>query len=238
MREGAAVAIDRWCAALAVGEEKAVRCLGGCVEEARIPANIRRRMGPMERMMARCALGVMGDLPAAEIILCSRYGNVDMLVSLLRSISQSETLSPMAFSLSVHNAAAGLLGQIRGDRTGHTALAAGRETLLAGLIEGYARLATDPRCPVALLFGDWPLPEIYERFTDLECGGTAMAWLMRPRPGGTDRAQWLEPVGADDRAEPIEGAEVLARRLVSALESGSDLVFRGRYGPAWRLAGR
>lgn len=231
-----AIVIEGWSGAVVDEHTKTLLCLGDCVEEARIPANLRRRMGPMERLMARCALGILRERPAAEIILCSRYGNVDMLVSLLRSIAKQEPLSPMAFSLAVHNAAAGLLGQMRGDRTGHTALAAGRETLFAGLIEGYARLATASEWPVALVFGDWPLPDIYERFTDLECGGTVMAWLMRRRTEEADDSPSLRPVPLSADAERIEGAEVLARRLISVLESGSDLVFRGKYGPTWRLA--
>ncbi len=236
MSKEPAIVIDGWSGAIVDEHRETLRCLGGCVEEARIPANLRRRMGPMERLMARCALGVLQETPAAEIMLCSRYGNVGTLVSLLRSIAKQEPLSPMAFSHAVHNAAAGLLGQIRGDRTGHTALAAGRETLFAGLIEGYARLATASECPVALVFGDWPLPEIYEQFTDLECGGTAMALLMRRRTEEADYSPSLRPAPLSADAERIEGAEVLARRLISVLESGSDLVFRGKYGPAWRLA--
>lgn len=230
------IAIDRWSAALVDGESNAPRCLGNCIDETRIPANLRRRMGPMERLMARCALGILGELPAAEIILCSRYGNINLLVSLLRSIAEHEPLSPMSFSLAVHNAAAGLLGQIRGDRTGHTALAAGRDTLLAGLMEAYARLATDAEWPVAVVFGDWPFPEIYQPFTDLECGGTALAFLMRRRASKPAHAPSLRPLPVAAPAERFEGAEILARRLVSVLGSGSSLDFRGMHGPAWRLA--
>ncbi len=227
--------IDGWSAAFIDDESNTLRRLGGCVEEAAIPANLRRRMGPLERLMAQCALGVLRDLPAAEIILCSRYGNVELLVSLLRSISKREPLSPMAFSLAVHNAAAGLLGQMRGDRTAHTALAAGRDTLLAGLIDGYARLATDCERPVALVFGDWPLPEIYRRYMDLECGGTAMAMLICRRMPSSHFAPSLQPLRDPTGAERIDGAEVLARRLISALVSGSNLIFRGQSGPAWKL---
>ncbi len=232
-----AIAIDQWSGAFVNEQSKTVHRLGCCVEEASIPAKLRRRMGPMERLMAQCALGVLSDLPAAEIVLCSRYGNVDMLASLLRSISEHEPLSPMAFSLAVHNAAAGLLGQIRNDRTAHTALAAGRETLFSGLTDAYARLATDCERPIALVFGDWPLPKIYRRFTDLECGGTAMAFLMRRPMPGSHCAPYLRPLWNDAEAEQIEGAEILARRLVSVLQSESELIFQGRHSPAWKLAG-
>ncbi len=229
------IVIERWAAAVIDAASKALRCSGDCAEEAEIPTGRRRRMGPMERLMARCALGVLREEPAAEIILCSRYGNVEALASLLGSIAAKEPLSPMTFSLSVHNAAAGLVEQIRGDRTGHTALAAGRDTLTAGLIEAYARLATAPDRPVALVFGDWPLPEIYAPFKELECGGTAMAWLMRPRTPRLVDYPSLRPIPVPADADPIEGAKVLARTLIAVLESKANLVFRGTRGPAWRL---
>lgn len=230
-----AIVIDAWSAAFFDDESNTLRRLGKCAEEARIPANLRRRMGPLERLMSQCALGVLCDLPAAEIILCSRYGNVDVLESLLRSIAKREPLSPMAFSLAVHNAAAGMLGQMRGDRTAHTAVAAGRDSLLVGLIDGYARLSTNSTRPVVLVFGDWPLPEIYRRYTDLECGGTAMALLIGRQMPDSLSAPSLQPLQDAANAERIEGAEVLARRLTSALASGSGLIFRGRNGPAWKL---
>ena len=236
MTDRPAIVIERWAAAFVDETNKALHCSGDCAEEAEIPAGRRRRMGPMERLMARCVLGVLSEEPAAEIILCSRYGNVEALEALLRSISAKEPLSPMTFSLSVHNAAAGLVEQIRGDRTGHTALAAGRDTLTAGLIEAYACLATAPDRPVALVFGDWPLPEIYAPFKELECGGTAMAWLMRPQTRRSDNCPSLRPIPVAADADLIEGAEVLARTLIAALESRANLVFRGTRGPAWRLA--
>jgi hypothetical protein len=235
MTDRPAIVIERWAAAFIDKASEALHCSGDCAKEAEIPAGRRRRMGPMERLMARCVLGVLREQPAAEIILCSRYGNVAALASLLRSIAAKEPLSPMTFSLSVHNATAGLLEQIRGDRTGHTALAAGRDTLTAGLSEAYACLATAPDRPVALVFGDWPLPEIYTPFKALECGGTAMAWLMRPQTPYSPNHPCLRPIPAPADADPIEGAEVMARTLIAVLESSADLVFRGTRGPAWRL---
>jgi len=235
MTDRPAIVIEHWAAAVIYEASKVLHCLGDCAEEAAIPAGRRRRMGPMERLMARCALGVLREEPAAEIILCSRYGNVEALESLLRSISAREPLSPMTFSLSVHNAAAGLVEQIRGDHTGHTALAAGRDTLTAGLIEAYACLATAPGRPIALVFGDWPLPEIYTRFKELECGGTAMAWLMRPRTSRSADYPTLRLIPAPAAGDLIGGAEVLARTLIAVLESRASLAFRGTRGPAWRL---
>lgn len=235
MGDKPSIVIQRWAAAIVDGGVKTIRSSGDCAEEREIPATHRRRMGPMERLMARCVLGVLREERVVETILCSRYGNMEALQSLLRSISAGEPLSPMTFSLSVHNATAGLIEQIRGDRTGHTALAAGRDTVTAGLMEAYASLVTVPDRPVALVFGDWPLPEIYAPFKALECGGTAMTWLMRPRTSSSADYPSLRPIPVSAEADPIESAEVLARTLIAALESRKSLAFRGNRGPAWRL---
>jgi len=147
-------------------------------------------MGQLERLVVRCTLGVLTGEPTAELIFCSRYGNVETLSSLLRSIAEKQLMSPMAFSGSVHNAAPGLVGQIRKERLSHTALAAGARTFAAGLIEGYARLVSDGCHDVTLTFADLLLPELYRDFEEETVPGLAMA--IR-----------LELAGENDDASPI-----------------------------------
>ena len=164
--------------------------------EEKIPSAVRRRMGRLERLAVRCTLGVLeGHPPTDELIFCSRYGNVETLCSLLRSIAAREPVSPMAFSGSVHNAAAGLVGQIRKERFNHTAISAGRGTFAAGLIESYARLATDECRDVTLIFAELMLPTIYREFTDEDAFSLAFALRLgladqsgaaiAPKPGGS-----------------------------------------------------
>ena len=128
-------------------------------------------MGRLERLAVRCALGVLAGAPTGELVFCSRHGNAETLSALLRGICEKELMSPMAFSGSVHNAAPGLVGQIRKERISHTALAAGSHTFEAGLIESYARLVTDECGDVTLAFADLVLPELYRAFEDdVPCG--------------------------------------------------------------------
>ncbi len=135
-------------------------------------------MGRLERLAVRCTLSVLGDQPTAELIFCSRYGNLETLTSLLRSVADSQPMSPMAFSGSVHNAAPGLVGQIRKECLSHTALAAGPTTLAAGLIESYARLIANECRDVTLTFADLALPDPYREF-EQECEpGLAMAMRL------------------------------------------------------------
>jgi len=166
----------RWAAIVVAADTGAQENFGNPASEDAIPPAIRRRMGRLERLAVRCTLGVLdGKGSTDELIYCSRHGNVETLALLLRSIAAREPMSPMAFSGSVHNAAPGLVGQIRNERLSHTALAAGSRTFGAGLVESYARLATDECCDVTLTFADVPLPEPFAQFEVEDVPGVAIA---------------------------------------------------------------
>lgn len=163
--------VGRWAFVLANGEACGTPC-----DEQHIPSALRRRMGRFERLAVRCTLGVLEEGPPTdELIFCSRYGNLETVASLLRSIWVREPVSPMAFSGSVHNTAPGLVGQIRKERINHTAIAAGRNSFAAGLIESYARLTSCDCRDVTFAFADVGLPEIYREFEDSDHLGVAVA---------------------------------------------------------------
>jgi len=88
-------------------------------------------------------------------------------------------MSPMQFAGSVHNAAPGLVGQIRKERLSHTAIAAGPDTLRAGLLEGAIRLMSGQESDVTLMFADMALPGFYLEFGDEDVPGVAMALRLQ-----------------------------------------------------------
>jgi hypothetical protein len=167
--------VVNWAAILVSDIDGSQQSFGHAAEEDAIPSAVRRRMGRLERLAVRCAFGVLDDRPTGEMVFCSRYGNVETLASLLRGITNGQLMSPMAFSCSVHNATPGFVGQIRKERIGHTALAAGPNTFTAGLIESYARLVADDCQDVTLIFADVALPEPYDEFEEEDAPGLAMA---------------------------------------------------------------
>lgn len=235
-----AVCVVRWSAAVCDRAGERPTLFGHCADEAAIPPAYRRRMGMMERIVARCALGLLTDAERTEIVLCSRFGNLGTLIALLQALSNGEPVSPMAFSGSVHNVLAGVLGQIRGDRSAHTAVACGRDTLTAGIVEAWCKLAVDPLHPLILVFGDEPLPAAYHRFADAddEGGTTVLAMLLRSgmSPGISEQpTHILEPVGQHQAAAPGDGSHRLARRVILHLQTGTPLTFRGPHGPGWRI---
>ena len=80
------------------------------------------------------------------------------------SLAAKSEVSPADFSLSVHHALAGLLSIATGNRQGHTAVAAGPDSFLYGLLEAAACLAEAPGRTVVLVYHDDPLPTPYDRF--------------------------------------------------------------------------
>jgi hypothetical protein len=166
--------IGKWAVISGNGESS-----GTPGSEEKIPSALRRRMGPLERLAVRCTLGVLEGSPSTdELIYCSRYGSVETLCALLRSIAVREPVSPMAFSASVHNAVPGLVGQVRQERFNYTAISAGRSTFSAGLIECCARLATEECRDVTLVLADMMLPAPYCEFAEKDASNLAVAMRL------------------------------------------------------------
>jgi beta-ketoacyl synthase-like protein len=178
--------------------------------EAAIPPALRRRMGRLERLAARCALGVLETAKPDELIFCSRYGNIETMSALLQGMAEGQMMSPMAFSGSVHNATPGLIGQIRHERLAHTAVAAGLNTLIAGVAEACARLAQDECSNVVVIFADLPLPDHFHEFEDEALPGLALAMRME-----------LTSAGADNEIVVIEPGRRGALAVLERLKQGA-----------------
>lgn len=129
----------------------------------RLPALTRRRLSPL----GRNALGAASTLPAldtARYIFSSRHGEFSRTQTILHTIAAAEALSPTDFSMSVHHALTGILSIIHHNHAGHTAIAAGAESLCFAMIEAAACMAENPAQPVLLLHYDDALADEYAAF--------------------------------------------------------------------------
>lgn len=159
------LAVVQWAGISGYGEPRTLS-VTRATDEGAIPVRFRRRLGRLERLAVRCALGVLKGEPTDELIFCSRYGNLETLLTLLGSLAAHDLLSPTAFSGSVHNATPGHIGQILNERLSHTAVAGGARTLAAGLIEAYARLVCDSCSSVTVIYADLALPPVFNELSD------------------------------------------------------------------------
>ena len=185
---------------------------------AAVAPMLRRRFAPLGRLAAQAALDLAACLPgsaAAKVpddadladnptVYASRYGETGRCLELLADQARGDALSPTAFGLSVHNAIGAMIALTRGDRRNSSAIAAGRATAAAGVVEAVA-LLDDGAASASLVVYDSPLPGGYTEFEDEPAAHFAWAWRLR-RPRAGERALHLE-WRADDRADVATTAQ-------------------------------
>lgn len=231
-------AVGRW-SAWAPGRETqaAWRTWAGAppagVEEAPpapLPMMLRRRATPLGQKLIGVALACGEAVGRARYVLASRHGELRRTLGILDSLEAGELPSPAEFSMSVHHGLAGLLSIHTGNRAGHTALAAGVDSFGFGLLEAAATLAERPDEPVLLLYGDDPLPDLYDRFGGADDAGLPMVCALLLE-AGDDIAFRMTPHRGETAASPSAASDFLRFLLA---EEGEATSFGGRMSWTWR----
>jgi len=180
-------------------------------ELSEVPAMQRRRIDRIGRMAMQAAWWCTGDDRAGvPLVFASRHGDVQRSCDLLKQLAEAEPMSPTQFGLSVHNAIAALYSIVRGERGNYLALAAGRVTAEAALVEA-AGLLADGAPEVQVVVYEAPLPAIHAAFGDEP--DACYAWSWRVRAAGTGEARlsltWEADVGGVDDASLPAGLDAL-----------------------------
>jgi len=124
---------------------------------------MRRRLGRLARAMIHCAARV--DPPTGHrMVFASRHGDCERTQGLMQEVAEGSPLSPAHFSVSVHNATAGLWSLLKHNPAPCSALAAGPETFVMGLLEAAMAAEQAPDQPVLYVFGEDELPEVHHPF--------------------------------------------------------------------------
>lgn len=148
-----------------------------------VPAMQRRRLSYNSKLAMQCALaalpvneetGITAQLPS---VFASPQGELHKTLSLLDSLRLKEPVSPMGFSLSVHNTAAGLYSIHAGNKAQSSSVAAQEDTLLSGLLEAYL-LSSKEKLPVLFVFSEEALPEQWLPFAQYDVFPHAFACLL------------------------------------------------------------
>lgn len=151
-----------------------------------LPMVLRRRVTPLGQSAFRAA-SMLSVPEGARFIFCSRHGEFDRTLGILTALATGEPVSPAEFSLSVHNALAGLLSIAWQNRAGHTTIAAGVDSFGSAMIEALACILERPDVPVLLVYLEDPLPKPYSEIADSEETRIALALVLTaPRHEGSD----------------------------------------------------
>lgn len=144
-----------------------------------LPTMLRRRISTIGQMAFRASYA-LSDNKSARFIFCTRHGEFQRTLNILKSLAAQTPLSPADFSLSVHNALAGLLSIAWNNTAGHTTISAGADSFGSAMLDAIACLKSAPLDPVMLVYFDDLLPERYDEFGDDDETCFALAMLLDP----------------------------------------------------------
>ncbi|WP_198596756.1 beta-ketoacyl synthase chain length factor [Vibrio splendidus] len=136
----------------------------GSTEFKAIPPMMRRRMSLQSKLAVQTALTLLKHTSVDFLVFASRHGELHRTATLIQSILEGDDASPMAFSQSVHNTAAGLTTIAAKAPIPLTSIAAGQDTFHNALIEAYLYLHQYPSHRVLVIDFDQPLPELYQEY--------------------------------------------------------------------------
>jgi hypothetical protein len=101
----------------------------------------RRRLSRIGRAAYLCSSRASGDSAPSCTVYCSAHGELERSAGLLHSIAANEPLSPNQFSLSVHNAIAGLTSIFKDWRGPSYSVAAGEDGIGSAFVVAAGALA-------------------------------------------------------------------------------------------------
>lgn len=143
---------------------------------SKIPAPTRRRLNAFGKTAGSLVSEMIEEQPL--IVFASRYGDTERSVSILEQIANAEDISPMHFSLSVHNAVSGLLSIAWKINEMQSVISAGDNSLVMGLTEAFALIEAFPEKQILFVYVDAPLPEIFSEFDELDAALDVGAILL------------------------------------------------------------
>ncbi len=116
----------------------------GKINVANIPAMMRRRMSPLSKLAVQTAIEMLNQHQVDYLVFSSRHGELHRSVALVEDIINGEEASPMAFSQSVHNTAAGLATIATKQPIPLTSIAAAENTFQSAILEAWLFLSDNP----------------------------------------------------------------------------------------------
>ena len=157
-----------------------------------IPAMLRRRCSVFSKVtlaVAHAALrGVSGE-GSIPTVFASTHGESHVTAGLLNELAQSQQLSPMGFSLSVHNAASGLFSIATGNTAPASAISSEFDCLLMGVCEAMTVLSQGDAKRVLLVYSDDIVAEEFRRGDEKREPPFALALLLGAGEEESDECQ-------------------------------------------------
>jgi hypothetical protein len=206
-----------------------------------IPGSLRRRCSILSKVtlaVAHAAARGRADLTSLPSVFSSAHGESDITATLLQDLAIPQPLSPMGFSLSVHNAASGLFSIATGNTAASTAIAANSHSLIMGVCEALLRIQTGPKTSVLYVCSDDRVPSVFLSSSATEEAPFALAVLFGPQDSvGGAPVQITVQQNSDLRSDYPRSAESgeAASAFIAWLNDQTPSVELQACGSVWRF---
>lgn len=180
---------------------------------------MRRRMSSLSKLALQAALQVSTEIKIDYIIFSSRHGELTRTVKLMEDIIAGEDASPMAFSQSVHNTAAGLFTISSQRATPVTSIAAVESSLHHAFIEAAIYLQENPTNQVLIVDFDEPLPEQYSKYSQQGDNQVGYAFAAIVNQGDSVELSWCK--NSEQAPEPFPQSLLLIDALVQQKQTNT-----------------
>jgi len=194
-----------------------------------IPLMLRRRLNLLGRACGSEILKHLKDDEIMPIVYCSQHGDIERTTKVLNELADNQPVSPMYFSLAVHNAICGILSIQAGLTSNISTIAAEQEGLVPVLLEAAGILLSGAE-KVLCVICDVTLPEIYRDEQSLPKIPYAISFIVSKSEGVhltlTQLPQYL------DKRE----INLLPTRLIEFFSSNEAELLINHNGTTWKLA--
>ncbi len=119
-----------------------------------------RRLSPLGRAVFKATENFSDSDRSKPIVFSSAHGEVNKSLEMLKNMHKADEVSPTAFSLSVHNAIAGLFSIANNNHQEITVLASGQDGIAPAFLEALGLLQEHHKEVLMILY-DEPLSDFY-----------------------------------------------------------------------------
>lgn len=150
----------------------------GTLITSAIPPMMRRRMSHLSKLAVQTSIELLNKHDIDYLVFASRHGELHRSIALVDDILRGEEASPMAFSQSVHNTAAGLATIATKKPIPLTSISAAENTFQSALLEAWLYLDANPEHKVLVIDFDEPVPEAYQQFEHQKYQGYGLGLVL------------------------------------------------------------
>lgn len=223
--------LDTWCAwspALDIRDDRLVETIEISAASS-ASKSLHRRLSPLAKAVFRVAESCLEQTKTLPVVFSSAHGEICKSLEMLKTIQAGDEISPTAFSLSVHNAIAGLFSIAFNNSAEITVIAPCQEGIAAAFIEALG-LLQEGADEALILFYDEPIADFYPTApynlnTDYPC---AAGLKISSKGKGTRFTLSQSANTRDDGEQPLQ---LLA--LIRFLLSGRHTLELGNQGHSW-----